>query len=95
LDWTKQTVKLFNDPKNHNSGWIFWPWKRVPSNNVERYRHLYEIKMSPHWDKVRKYIGFLGKRPTKKEASKGLDELIEAMKIENCLMDKEIISILN
>ena len=94
LNWTKETVQLFNSSSSQNSGWIFWPWKRVPSNNIDRYRHLHEIESTPNWDKLRKYIGFLGKKPSRSEAIQGMNEFVEAMKIENCIVNKEIQGIL-
>lgn len=96
--WTAAQIALFEDPRNHVNGWIYWPWKRVSENGWarERFRHLMEIESTEAWDTVRKHLGsFLGLKKTPEElALKALGDFIEASKAENLIADEKMVAAL-
>lgn len=80
------------------NGWIYWPWKRIPEADSNRFRHLQGIKTTPSWDKVRHYCGSLfgwGKKPSKKVALQGMREFVEAVKMKNLTLDRETLRALD
>lgn len=89
VEWTKETVDLFKKT-SVNCGWIYWPWKRIPASNTERYAQLYGIKSSENWNTVKKYIAFKGNKPDRNTSLKGLQELLEAISFENCTLNDEM-----
>lgn len=69
-EWVSAVINMFEDPSFNVSGWVFWPWKRVPEAG-KRYRILMGIKSTPKWDAVRKWIaGGFGSppRPSREDA---------------------------
>lgn len=94
LAWTEDVVQMFDNSSFPVSGWIFWPWKRVP-DDVESYRGLYYVNAGTNWDKVCKFIDGTGPQPSASEAESGLAEFIEASRIQNCELDAGMSAILN
>ena len=96
--WLKEIITYYEKPDSNVNGWIYWPWKRVPENDVDRYRVLMTIHSTPKWDKVRYFCASLfglGKKPSREEALEGMAEFIEAMKIENNTLDYKTMQVLN
>ncbi len=89
--WVKSVIEMFEDPSYGVSGWVFWPWKRVPETG-KRYRHLMEIKSSEKWDAVRKWMAgawFVAK-PSRQDALAGMQEFVENMKADQLVLDAEM-----
>ncbi|MCB1307736.1 MAG: cellulase family glycosylhydrolase [Leptospiraceae bacterium] len=90
VEWTGQVV---NHYETHDVvGWIFWPWKRVPSFDAEGFSALVEITGGgDSWEKTRKYIGSLFGfgRPDKEQALRGLRAFLDASRIENCRVNQD------
>lgn len=94
LDWTEKTVNMFDNNDFPVSGWIFWPWKRIPSDSPADYRHLVYFNPGPNWDAVSDYLKG-GAKPNQTVSALGLSEFISACKYENCSVDNEVMAILN
>lgn len=96
-EWVKNVITMLEDPAFNVSGWIFWPWKSL-SENSDRFRNLADIKQTPKWDAVRKWIadptGLFGKKPSRADALQGMQEFLEAMQVRNLVIDKEMKKIL-
>ncbi|MBZ0111133.1 MAG: cellulase family glycosylhydrolase [Thermoanaerobaculia bacterium] len=96
--WTSSQIDLFEDPKNHVNGWIYWPWKRVSENDWrrERFGHLMEIESTESWDTVRKHIGsiFGLKKTPEAIARRALAEFLEASKAGNLVADERMVAVL-
>ncbi len=100
-DWIKETVELFEDPKNQVNGWIFWPWKRIPARNPRGYRHLVEVKPPRNWVKLAKKLkppvwkrNPFRRKMSKQQVLRGMEDFLDAMRIENTRTDREIAKIL-
>ncbi|RPH94723.1 MAG: glycoside hydrolase family 5 protein [Calditrichaeota bacterium] len=76
LDWYWAAFQLYED---HNIGWLFWPWKKMDTENTP-----YSIVKPQNWDALVKY-GQGGEKPTSDQAAAILQELIENIKLENCV----------
>ena len=70
----------------NNIGWSFWPWKKMDTKNTP-----YSINKPEGWDKIRAYSEGKGK-PSKKVAEKAFDELIENIKLENCVYFPDVVN---
>jgi hypothetical protein len=82
---------------NHVSGWIFWPWKRVPEADATRWRGLMDIPSTPAWDLVRMDVAFAIAPPNPAvvtAAQQGMDEFLESMKAEALVVDQEMAGVL-
>lgn len=94
ISWTENTVAMFNNSTFPVSGWIFWPWKKVPIENEVNYRHLVYFNPGANWDKVSRFIEGSGTQPTAIEAEAGLVEFVEACRFSNCQVDQEMLNVL-
>jgi hypothetical protein len=63
----------------NNIGWSFWPWKKMDATNG-----LYSVKPPQGWDAVRTYSGG-GSAPARDAAQKTFDELLENIRLVNCV----------
>jgi len=63
----------------NNIGWAFWPWKKMNTKNTP-----YSIDKPEGWDEITAYSRGEGK-PSRELAQKAFDELLENVKIENCV----------
>ncbi|MHC4069629.1 MAG: cellulase family glycosylhydrolase [Planctomycetota bacterium] len=70
----------------NNIGWSFWPWKKMDTKNTP-----YSINKPAGWDEIRAYSEGKGK-PSKELAEKAFDELIENIKLENCVYFPDVVN---
>ena len=70
-------------------GTSFWTLKRVYKNN-SRYP-VYSIYSTANWDKIMSWVTWKLSRPTKEQITKGIEEFLNAIQIENC-RDNEILN---
>ena len=68
----------------NNIGWSFWPWKKMDATNG-----LNSIKPPQGWDAVRAYSDG-GTAPARDAAQKTFDELLENIRIENCVFFADV-----
>ena len=72
--------------ETNNIGWSFWPWKKMETTNTP-----YSIKTPPGWDAIRTYTRS-GTKPSAAAAQKACDELIENIKLANCVYFPDVVS---
>lgn len=97
-EWIMQTVAQFEEESNHVSGWILWPWKRVPEANPTRWRGLMQIDSTPDWDVVRTAVGSLLEPDgtiTPLQLQNGMNAFLAAIKADALVPDPEIVEILS
>ena len=97
VGWVAGTTAMFAKPENHVSGWIFWPWKRVPEADAERWRGLMDIPSTAAWDLVRLDVAFSIDPPNPAVvdvAQQGMDEFLESMRAEALVVDQEMADVL-
>ena len=89
--WVSAVIAMFERPELQISGWIFWPWKRVPEAG-NRYRHLMAIESTPKWDAVRNWIAgvWFAPKPSREAALEGMAEFIQAIAPERLVEDQEM-----
>jgi len=68
----------------NNIGWSFWPWKKMDATNG-----LCSIKAPAGWDAIRSYSRG-GSRPSAEAAQKAFDELLENIRLENCVFFADV-----
>ena len=90
-EWVGAVIGMFEDPSYNISGWVFWPWKRVPEAG-KRYRHLMGIESTPKWDAVRHWVAgaWWVPKPSRKDALKGMQEFIDASNANALRVDPEM-----
>ena len=70
----------------NNIGWSFWPWKKMDTVNTP-----YSIKRPTGWDQV--VAVSRGKdKPSREAAQKALNELLENIKLENCIYYPDVVN---
>lgn len=67
-----------------NIGFSFWPWKKMDTWNTP-----YSIKKPSHWDEIAKYSDG-GTKPESTVAETVLNELIENIKLANCVYFEDV-----
>ena len=72
--------------EKNNVGWSFWPWKKMDTNNTP-----YSINMPDGWESVRAYSQN-GEGTIPSNAQKIFDELLENIKIENCVFYSDVVN---
>jgi endoglucanase len=72
--------------ETNNIGWSFWPWKKMDATNGP-----YSVKPPQGWDAVRAYSGG-GPAPTRDAAHKTFAELLENVKLENCVFRPDVVN---
>ena len=77
------TMQYFEE---NNIGWSFWPWKKMDTENTP-----YSINKPEGWDEIRAYSEGKGK-PSKELAEKAFAELIENIKLENCVYFPDVVN---
>ncbi|MBN1413133.1 MAG: cellulase family glycosylhydrolase [Spirochaetales bacterium] len=80
--WYKKTFKMLED---NNVSWAFWPWKKIDATN-----NPYSVKKPKGWYRIVSHVNS-GYKIDKDGAQPIFDELIEYIKIENCIYNKEVI----
>lgn len=94
--WVTDTMAMFEDPDNHISGWVFWPWKRTARFGF-RYRHLMAIPTTEAWDRVRMSIALpIDPENTISQdmAVQGMNEFLTEINAEALVIDQEMADIL-
>jgi len=82
------TVAMFAQCPEIN-GWSFWTWKKAPNT----YPGLVTINMPKEWTTVMNWLGSLfGGKPQPPVATirEGMQEFIQAIKLENCNYDERM-----
>lgn len=74
--------------ETNNIGWSFWPWKKMETTNTP-----YSIKTPQGWDAIRTYTRS-GTKPSAEVAQKAFDELIENIRIANCVYFPDVVNAL-
>jgi endoglucanase len=70
----------------NNIGWSFWPWKKMDTKNTP-----YSINKPEAWDQICDYSRGKG-MPSRELAQKAFDELIENIKLENCVYFPDVVN---
>ena len=70
----------------NNIGWSFWPWKKMDTVNTP-----YSIKRPAGWDQVAAFSRG-EEKPSRQAAQKALDELLENIKLENCVYFPDVVN---
>ncbi|KAA3610435.1 MAG: glycoside hydrolase family 5 protein [Calditrichaeota bacterium] len=70
----------------NNIGWSFWPWKKMDTKNT-----AYSINKPLNWDQIIEYSHGRGK-PSENLATKAFDELIENIKLNNCVFFPDVVN---
>ncbi len=70
----------------NNIGWSFWPWKKMDTGNTP-----YSIKRPTGWEQIVNYSRGREK-PSRQLAQKALDELLENIKLENCIYYPDVVN---
>ncbi len=69
----------------NNIGWSFWPWKKLETTNGP-----YSIVKPAAWDAIVAYTH--GKeKPSQEIAQQAFDELLQNVKLENCVYNAKIV----
>jgi len=87
----RTTVKMFESPENSFSGWSFWTWKKTATGGPG----LVTVKIPPGWQPVINWISaWFGGKPQRAPAVTGLHDFLEAVRLENCLLDQQMVDAL-
>lgn len=70
-------------------GWGFWPWKKMETRNTP-----YSIKTPAGWDAIRAYSRGGEDRPSKADALKAFNGLLENIRLENCVFYPDVVNAL-
>lgn len=83
--WYRECVKLV---ESQGIGWSWWPLKKIGSNNP------LEVPMTPEFQQIVNYFAGKGPRPSQVETEKGLERLVQSVRLENNIYHKEVIDAL-
>ena len=72
----------------NNIGWSFWPWKKMDTANTP-----YSIEKPAGWDEIAAFSRGQAK-PSKETAHKAFDELLQNVRIENCVYSAGVVNAL-
>ncbi|MDP4209291.1 MAG: cellulase family glycosylhydrolase [Bacteroidota bacterium] len=72
--------------EKHNIGWSFWPWKKMDTQNTP-----YSIKSPDGWKEIAAYSRN-GKDITATDAEKIFNQLLENIKLENCVYFPDVVN---
>lgn len=70
----------------NNIGWSFWPWKKMDATNGPC-----SITPPQGWDAIREYSRG-GAKPTPAEAQRTFDQLLQNIRLENCVMYPDVVN---
>lgn len=84
--WFRECVSLM---ESNQIGWAWWPHKKVASTSC-----TLTIRRPDDFKKVVDYWNKKGERPSREEAMRGLFELVENCKAENCRFNKDVMEAL-
>ncbi len=85
LEWIYTAFRMY---ESHGIGWNFWPWKKIETRTSPA-----SIVPPAGWDRVVASIDDPS-AITPGEAKRVFDELLEAMKIENCAWQPAVVAAL-
>jgi aryl-phospho-beta-D-glucosidase BglC (GH1 family) len=85
-EWYKAAVNLF---ESNNIGWAWWTIKKIGSGSG-----IMNIKKPKDYQKVIDYWAGKGTKPTMAEANSIFMELAENVKLENCIINREVLKAL-
>ena len=72
----------------NNIGWSFWPWKKMETRNTP-----YSIKTPQDWKVMMAYSRNTGgDKPTTEMARKALNELLQNIRLENCVFFPDVVN---
>ncbi len=80
--WFRDAIHLM---ESNEIGWAWWPLKKLGSNNP------LEVKVPAGYQKILNYWAGKGAKPKADEAYKGVMELANNLKLENCIEHKDVI----
>jgi len=80
--WYRDAIQLV---EKNEIGWAWWPLKKLGFNNP------LEVKTPAGYQKILNYWDKKGEKPSADEAYKGLMELANNLKLENCIYHKDVI----
>ncbi|HZN93847.1 MAG TPA: cellulase family glycosylhydrolase [Myxococcales bacterium] len=89
VEMIHSTTDLYVEEGSGLCGFSFWSWKKVPGSSAYAAGITAEI---PKWKKLIAWVanGFHA-RPTREEALQGMDEFIEATRLENGTVDRDLV----
>ncbi len=70
----------------NNIGWSFWPWKKMEAANGPC-----SIKAPQGWEAIQAYSRG-GAKPSAEQAQKAFDELLQNIRLENCVMHPDVVN---
>jgi len=70
----------------NNIGWSFWPWKKMDTRNTP-----FSIKPPSNWEQIAAYTRS-GEKPSREVARKAFDELLDNIRLENCVFFPEVVN---
>jgi endoglucanase len=82
LEWLYAAHRLY---EGHDIGWNFWPWKKIDTVTSPA-----SIEPPDGWAEIAAYAAG-GAKPSREAAERTLAELLEAMKLDNCVWREEVI----
>jgi endoglucanase len=85
-EWYKAAVNLF---ESNNIGWAWWTIKKIGSGSG-----IMNIKKPKDYQKVIDYWAGKGTKPTMAEANSIFMEMAENVKLENCIINREVLKAL-
>jgi hypothetical protein len=80
--WYRDAIRLV---EQNEIGWAWWPFKKIGFNNP------LEVKMPADYQKVLNFWEGKGNKPSSDEAYKGIMDLANNVKLENCIYHKDVI----
>jgi hypothetical protein len=80
--WFRDAIHLM---ESNDIGWTWWPLKKLGANNP------LEVKVPADYQKIIDFWAKRGPQPTPAEASKGLTELANNIKLENTIYHPDVI----
>lgn len=83
--WYRECVKLV---ESQGIGWSWWPLKKIGTNNP------LEVPMTPEFQQIVNYFAGKGPQPSQVETEKGLERLVQSVRLENNIYHKEVIDAL-
>lgn len=93
VDWTRN--RRIRMEQGSGQGWTFWPYKRVPSNNAESFRHLVEIKVGEDFEIIDRALKWPRVMSGEKEkVARALVRFLEAARAEKLGVDPQVHSAL-
>lgn len=86
LEWLYAAHRLY---EAHDIGWNFWPWKKIGTKTSPA-----SIVAPEGWQEIVDY-GKGGPRPPREAVQRTLEALVEAMRLENCVWNENVVRAIN